>query len=170
MSRIAVEHMLALVNESFESDVAHSLMASVRSVRPEDWDWLPPGGERTIRDVFEHAAIAKHLYAEHMFGAAKRSYEDVLGESPLRARSDDTDALLAWAREAQTAFAAGVAALDDAALDAPTRRHYGVLDTVQGSIGTVVRHDCFHAGEINHLRALRQGNDRWWQPPKPVAS
>ena len=30
------------------------------------------GRQRTIRQIFEHAAVAKHAYAEHLFGAAKR--------------------------------------------------------------------------------------------------
>jgi len=37
-------------------------------------------------------------------------------------------------------------------------------------IGVMIAHDLYHAGEINHLRALRQGNDQWehdnaqWEP------
>jgi len=31
-------------------------------------------------------------------------------------------------------------------------------------IGVMIEHDLYHAGEINHLRALRHGNDRWaWE-------
>jgi len=100
MTRFAVEHFLALLNESFEGGGAHSLLGNVLSVRVGDWDWCPPGGERTIRQIVEHAAIAKHLHAEHLFGAAKRSYLDVFNESPLRTRPDDTEALLGWARDA----------------------------------------------------------------------
>jgi hypothetical protein len=25
----------------------------------------------------------------------------------------------------------------------------------------MIEHDLYHAGEINHLRSLRQGTDRW---------
>ena len=28
-------------------------------------------------------------------------------------------------------------------------------------ISVMIEHDVYHAGEINHLRALMQGNDRW---------
>ena len=163
MTRIAVEQLLALVHASFDGDGAHSLMANVRDLRAEDWDWLPPGAERTIREIFEHAAIAKYLYAEHMFGTAKRSYADVHGESPLRARPDDTGGLIAWAREGHAAFAAGVASLDDAGLGAPTRRHYGKMDVMDNVVGVMIRHDAYHAGEINHLRALRHRNDAWFE-------
>ena len=28
----------------------------------------------------------------------------------------------------------------------------------------MIDHDLYHAGEINHIRTVRQGNDRWaWQ-------
>jgi len=27
-------------------------------------------------------------------------------------------------------------------------------------ISVLIKHDLYHAGEINHLRALKQGNDR----------
>ena len=28
-------------------------------------------------------------------------------------------------------------------------------------VATLIGHDFYHAGEINHLRALLQGTDRW---------
>jgi hypothetical protein len=60
------------------------------------------------------------------------------------------------------AFAAGVAALHDADLETPTRRHYRKVQSTGSVIGVIVQHDCYHAGEINHLRALRHGDDGWW--------
>jgi hypothetical protein len=32
----------------------------------------------------------------------------------------------------------------------------------------MIEHDLYHAGEINHIRALRQENDRW-NPESPWA-
>ena len=161
MVRFAVEHFLALLDESFAGDGAHSLLGNIRDLRGDDWEWRPRGGERTVREIFEHAAIAKHLNAEHLFGAAERVYADVHNASPLRARPGDTEALLAWAREGHAAFVAGMAALRDADLDAPTRRWHGAMHTNAFAIGATIQHDCYHAGEINHLRALRLGDDAW---------
>lgn len=31
----------------------------------------------------------------------------------------------------------------------------------EGNIVTMIQHDLYHAGEINHLRSLHQGNDQW---------
>jgi len=162
MTRFAVEHFLALLNQSFDGDGAHSLLGNIRDVRAEDWAWSPLGGERTIRQILEHAAIAKHLHAEHLFGAAKRSYLDVHAESPLRTRPADTHALLDWARHAHATFTRGLESLQDADMDTPTRRHYGTVQTKASVIGVMVQHDCYHAGEINHLRAIRHADDTWW--------
>jgi hypothetical protein len=29
------------------------------------------------------------------------------------------------------------------------------------SVVTMIQHDLYHAGEINHLRSLNQGTDQW---------
>jgi len=55
-----------------------------------------------------------------------------------------------------------VASLQDGDLDALTRRHYGAVQSKASAIGAMIQHDCYHAGEINHLRALRHGDDTWW--------
>ncbi len=159
MTRVAIEHFLVLLNDSFDGDGAHSLVGNVRDVGPQDWDWAPPDGERTVRAILEHVAIAKHLFAEHTFGAAARKYADVAKESPVRTHPNDNDALIDWLRTGHDAFIAGVSAMDDSDLDAPTRKHHGELTTKAGAIRTMIQHDCYHAGEINHLRALKQDND-----------
>lgn len=159
MARVAIEHFLVLLNESFDGDGAHSLLGNVRDVNAGDWDWAPPGGDRTVRSILEHVAIATHLFAEHTFGAAIRNYARAAEESPVRTRPTDNDALVAWLRAGHEAFVAGVSAMDDADLDAPTRKHHGELTTKAGAIRTIIQHDCYHAGEINHLRALREGDD-----------
>ena len=41
---LRAERMLAQLDAAFEDDSTHSLAANVSSVRPEDWDWLPPNG------------------------------------------------------------------------------------------------------------------------------
>jgi len=61
---------------------------------------------------------------------------------------------MACARDGHAAFVAGVAALHDADLDTPARRHYGKVQSTESVIGVMVQHNCYHAGEINHLRAV----------------
>lgn len=54
-----------------------------------------------------------------------------------------------------------MAALDDGELLRPRRTNWGELKETRWIIGVMIAHDLYHAGEINHLRSLRQGDDRW---------
>ena len=54
---------------------------------------MPPSGSRSIRDIVAHAGVAKHLYADHLFGGATLTYRDALIASPAigkRKEIDDT--------------------------------------------------------------------------------
>lgn len=85
MSRAVVENLVALLNRSFDGENTQSLLGNVASVRREDWDWLAPGGARTIRDIFEHAAVAKHIYGDYLFGNGDRTWDDVATEGGVPA-------------------------------------------------------------------------------------
>jgi hypothetical protein len=54
-----------------------------------------------------------------------------------------------------------VAALTDDQLLEPRKTHWGGAAETRWIISVMIEHDVYHAGEINHLRAQRQGNDRW---------
>jgi hypothetical protein len=55
-----------------------------------------------------------------------------------------------------------IAALDD---DAELLRlrltNWGEREETRWIITVMIQHDLYHASEINHLRSLRQGTDRW---------
>jgi uncharacterized damage-inducible protein DinB len=159
MSRNVVSYLEALLNRSFDGENTQSLLGNLTEVRPDDWDWLPDGGQRTIRDIFEHAAIAKHVYVDYLFGDGKRSWDDVTAECRARAGTD-IDALVAWAREGHANFMAGMATLQDEDLPNMTTKWHGARDTKSEVIAVMIQHDCYHAGEINHLRGTHQHRDR----------
>lgn len=160
MSRPAVSQLESLLRRSFDGENTQSLLGNLANVRPDDWDWVPPGGLRSIRAIFEHAAVAKHIYVDYLFGGANRSWADVEAECHARA-GDDTGALVAWAKEGHAAFMAGMASLRDDDLPKTTTKWHGARDSIAEVIAVMIQHDCYHAGEINHLRAQRQGDDRW---------
>src|SRR5204863_10035328 len=58
-----------------------------------------------------------------------------------------------------------VAALSYADLDASRKTNWGELRETRWLISTLMQHDTYHAGEINHVRSLLAGNDRrrWGQ-------
>lgn len=159
MSRAVVENLVALLNRSFDGENTQSLLGNVASVRREDWDWLAPGGARTIRDIFEHAAVAKHIYGDYLFGNGDRTWDDVATEGRSAGDPDDVEALIGWARRGHAAFMRGMASLHDADLTAMTRKWHGAMDTKGEVIAVLIQHDCYHAGEINHIRAIHQQRD-----------
>jgi hypothetical protein len=57
----------------------------------------------------------------------------------------------------------GIAVLaDDAELLRPRRTNWGELrETRWVIVVTMIQHDLYHAGEINHLRSPHQGKDQW---------
>jgi len=57
-----------------------------------------------------------------------------------------------------------VTALDDSDLPVPRRPPQGPARETRWMIANMIHHDGYHTGEINHLRALMQSNDRWaWE-------
>ena len=69
------------------------------------------------------------------------------------------EALVEWARDSHTAFMAGMATLEDEHLAEMTTKWHGARDTKAEVIAVIIQHDCYHAGEINHLRAIHQHRD-----------
>ena len=56
----------------------------------------------------------------------------------------------------------GMSTLTDADLTTPTTKHWGEVAPTSDVIAVMIMHDTYHAGEINHLRALRHANDTWF--------
>lgn len=163
MAKIAVDQLLYLLDEAFAGSQAHSLLGNLDSVSADDWLWVPDGGGRSIWQIAGHAAGAKYMYADHTFGNGRLRWNDQVVSAPDigEATNDAADAFLDWVKEGHARFRAGVAALDDSDLTRPRKAHWGEIAETRWLIAVMIEHDTYHAGEINHLRALRQGNDRW---------
>ena len=170
MARAAVEQLLYLIDEAFEGPEGwHSLLGNLRSVGQDDWLWTPPMGARTIRVLAAHIAAAKYVYANVAFCDGKLSWnapvadlgygmEDLQNESVLDNEPAMED-IIGWLTEGQRALREHVAALDDEDLLRPRPTHRGEMRETRWLISVMIQHDLYHAGEINHIRALRQGND-----------
>jgi uncharacterized damage-inducible protein DinB len=164
MGTSAVDQLALLLDHAFDGDQEHPLLANLHGVRAEDWRQRPPGGGRTIRAITYHAGVAKYLYADHLFGAATASYESVLRTAPATHDEHEMETVIAWLREGHRQMVDGVRTLTDEDLPVVVRAHWGEPRQRQQLIWTVIEHDTYHAGEINHLRALLQDDDKWpWQ-------
>lgn len=170
-ARTALETLIALSEDAYQGDADHSLLANLRGLRADDWTALPPGGGRAIADILEHVGWAKWMYTDYAFGGA-----DLRGDQPPMvpaggARSRPPGELLAWLAEGHERWLAAVRALpDDAELERERLTNWGERLTTRVLLRILIAHDLYHAGEINHLRGLLAGSDRWPYDPPPAGA
>ena len=163
MERVAIDHYLYLLDQAFEPDghPEHALMLNLNSVRDDQWRWLPEGARRCIFDIVAHTGECKYVYDNHAFGDGSMRW-DRPGSVPSIARTASPEEIIAWLREGQRRMRSSVEALeDDAELLRPRMAPWRKEHETRFLINTIIQHDLYHGGEINHLRALRQKNDKW---------
>ena len=69
-SRAAIDTLTWLIEEAFDGDPSHSLLANLQGLRQEEWIALPGGAGRSIADILEHVGWAKWMYEDYAFGSA----------------------------------------------------------------------------------------------------
>jgi hypothetical protein len=161
-SRLIVDTLAWLIEDAFEGDPTHSLLANLRHVSDDLLTALPPGGGRSIADILEHVGWCKWMYEDYAFGPAT-----MRGDRPPLipaggARSRPRDELMAWLTDGHQSWLTAVRALsNDAELEKERLTNWGQWLPTRVIIRIMIAHDLYHAGEINHLRALLTGSDRW---------
>ena len=157
MPQIAVAQLLFLMDNAFRDSRSHSLLNNLASVTEDDYVREHDG--RSILEMLRHLAAAKHVYNNFAFGDASMTWPT------MRDRLFATDKSMAddieWLHHGQQVLRASVAALDDAGLLVPRPVHMGGQLETRNIISIMIEHDLYHAGEINHLRAIMQGTDYW---------
>ena len=74
MGKSAIEQVVFMMDSAFEGDPArpdqswHAVLVNLSSVKAEDWDWIPPGGRRTIRRLLLELGTCKYVCDSHAFG------------------------------------------------------------------------------------------------------
>jgi len=161
-SRVAIDTLVRLIEEAFDGDPSHSLLANLHDLREEDWIVTPRGSGRSIADILEHVGWSKWMYEDYAFGSAslRGDQPPLIPEAGARARPRDE--LLAWLTEGHQRWLASVRALaDDSELERERLTNWGERLPTRAIIRILIAHDFYHAGEINHLRAILQGTDKW---------
>jgi uncharacterized damage-inducible protein DinB len=161
-SRFALETLAWLIEDAFQGDPAQSLLANLRDLRDDDWLVLPQGANRSVAEILEHVGWSKWMYEDYAFGSASlRGDRPPLipeNQAPSRPKKE----LLEWLTEGHQRWLASVRSLaDDSELDVDRLTNWGERLPTRTIIQIMIGHDFYHAGEINHLRALLQGTDRW---------
>jgi uncharacterized damage-inducible protein DinB len=158
MTRAAVEHLQFLIGEAFET-----LMATVRSLDDGDWEWVPPRGGRHIAGILGHVAGGKQMNIAHSFDGRSPDWQD-----PDFARQRSVPEIIDWLRDGQQRLLDRISALEDDDLTKPRTMHWGRQRETRWLIAQMITHDLFHAGEINHIRALHHEDDVWeWETADP---
>ncbi|MDP9237179.1 MAG: DinB family protein [Chloroflexota bacterium] len=163
MSRILLDHTIWDMGQAFDG-----LFANLKDLADDDWTWVPPGGARSIRAIVGHIASCKLMYDNHAFGDASLTWMDPRFNDAQSPTSDDgftPGQLVDWWRETDLALRKSVDALEgDDELARDRRVNWGGTRSTRWILSRLIQHDSFHAGEINHIRALHQRNDRWeWE-------
>jgi uncharacterized damage-inducible protein DinB len=161
-SRTVIETLAWLINDAFEGDPDQSLLANLRDLREEDWTTLPHGAGRSIADVLEHVGWSKWMYEDYAFGPASMHGDQPPLVPAEGVRSRPHKELLDWLTEGHHRWLASVRALtDDSELERERLTNWGERLPTRVIIRIMIAHDFYHAGEINHIRALLHGSDRW---------
>jgi uncharacterized damage-inducible protein DinB len=161
-SRTTLDILYWLSENAFSSDNPQSLLANLRNLTQENWHDLPPNGSRNIADILEHVGWCKWMYEDYAFGNAelKGDQPPLVPDGGVRSRSPNE--LVDWLKQGQAKWLASIRNLpDDNELERMRLTNWGEYLPTREIIQIMIAHDYYHAGEINHLRALLQGNDRW---------
>lgn len=163
MSRTVVDYLIWEMGQAFDA-----LFSNLKDLQHDDWLWVPTDGVRSIAAIVGHVASGKVMYDNHAFGDASLTWADSLfgeAQSPPSGGGIAPERLVEWLRESEFRLLRNVDALgDDEELLRERPVNWGGAMPTRWILNRLVHHDGFHAGEVNHVRALRQRNDRWeWE-------
>ena len=149
---LVIDTLCWQIEKAFDGQDSHSLMRNLVNLREQDWVAVPPGGGRSIADILEHVAWCKWMYEDYAFGSASMHGD----KPPLipagTARARPHDELLSWLKQGHDRWLAAVQALpDDGELERSRLTNWGDWMTTRTIILSMIGHDYYHAGEINHL-------------------
>lgn len=169
MTRSGIEQYLYVMDRAFNADTSfgawHSFLVNLESVTDADWLAVPPSGVRSAFQLVQHVGESKYVYASQAFGDGSISWGRPETLATIEETTPRTE-VVRWLQEGHDQLRRQVAALvDDSELTALRPDIWGTQKETRWLIDTIVQHDLYHAGELNHIRALSQQNDEWGNEP-----
>ena len=169
MSRAGIEQLLYMLDRTYADDASfgtwHSFLVNLGDVTDDDWLWAPEGAERTIFQIVRHAGEVKYVYDSCAFGDGSIHWQKP-GSVPTIDESTPRHEVVRWLKEGHQRFREHVAALDDDGRLLEKRPGlWNDEHETRWLITQVIQHDLYHAGELNHIRALHHRNDQWGNEP-----
>lgn len=158
-----------MMGRAFDYDTSfgtwHAFLINLADVRDEDWLWVPQGGQRSIFEIVEHVGATKYGYDSCVFGDGSMSW-DRPNSIPAIEPETSRDEVLRWLDTGHRSLRDHLAALeDDSQLSALRPDPWGTQKETRWLVTQAIQHDLYHAGELNHIRALRHQNDEWGNEP-----
>ena len=164
--RSGIETMLGLMDEAFRgrgieaSNESQGLLTNLATVTNAQWRARPAGVARAIEAIAVHVGACKLMYEDYAFGPGTWWFGPAVEPWPEGgAPMGEVIACLGTAHETLRSRVAALAG--DAELDVPRPTNWGELRPTRWILAAMVTHDAYHAGEINHLRSILSGDDRW---------
>lgn len=158
MTRTGVDQLLFLMDQAFEEKEQHALLKNLQDVRDDDWTRVPHGGARSIAEIAQHVGDCKRMYANHAFDDGQMTWHEVASRwQSLPPKSEMVD----WLREGHAYLRGFVDHQTDDELMVLRKANWGAMHETRWLISTMIEHDLYHAGEINHIRAVLQSTDAW---------
>ena len=168
MGRNGIDELLYLLDHAFRgrglasSNESQALMTNLATVPEDAWRALPAGAARSIEAIAIHVGACKVMYDDYAFGPGTLRF----GTPPVEPWGSDgpapKDDVVAWLERAHAQLVSNIAALDgDDELDRSRMTNWGEARPTRWIVATMITHDAYHAGEINHLRSLLGPDDRW---------
>ncbi len=162
----AIDEIVFVMEEAFSgvgieaTDESQSLLTNLRSVDEAMWRALPTGGARTIESIALHVGGCTIMYDEYAFGAGALTWDDQ-SWLPWSEGNAPMGATIEWLDDVHDRFIGHVRALsdDDLAVLRPT--NWGEMRETRWLLSTMLQHDVYHAGEVNHLRSILAADDGW---------
>jgi uncharacterized damage-inducible protein DinB len=168
MGRTGIEALLYLLDEAFrgggieESNESQALITNLATVPDEAWRALPSGGVRSIEAIAIHVGACKVMYDDYAFGPGELQFATPVVEPWGSDGPAPKDDVVAWLERSHGQLVDHVRALEsDDELDRPRMTNWGELRPTRWIVATMVTHDAYHAGEINHIRSILGPDDRW---------
>jgi hypothetical protein len=165
--RGGIEALLYLLGEAFrgrgieDPDESQALLPNLGTVPEEAWPAVPDGGVRSIEAIAVRVGACKIMYDDYAFGGGTLQWGTPEVE-PWPDGAAPRAEVVPWLEAAHARLVDHVRGLaDDAELDQLRPANWGEELETRWLITAMITHDAYHAGEINHIRSLLHGDDRW---------
>ena len=165
--RSGIESLVYLMDEAFRgtgieaTDESQALLPNLATVPEAAWRALPEGASRSIESIALHVGACKVMYDDYAFGTASLEFATPEVE-PFSEGAAGQAEVVSWLAAAHDRLVGHVASLtDDDELERPRGTNWGELRPTRWIVASMITHDAYHAGEINHLRSLLGPDDRW---------